>query len=786
MIPTLALGALLILGQQQPSGKPPEGIVIRELGLGFRSMTHIPNIRIPADAPPGPPTVGRVDTWMPFRITLENFGPPAEGTLILRTSIPSLAGPDVVYRKRVSLPPRGRKRVSFPIQYRSTVPLELAFERDGGGTIPLGGASSVALPPPRTIAVTASLMLVATKSGGRFSHFLARTRSGRLSQERFVVPVSPSDLPENPIAYDGVDAVALDDLPVRSLSDGQFRALRQFVARGGTLVLSILRQMNGLERSGLRDVLPGVPAEARNLAEVRALHVATGTECALDRPRAMTLFEPRAGARAWDDSVPVVIHRPFERGCVVNCGFPLSAPFLERWPGASRFMGILLDFEKTGGIPLPGGYAASELRRPMAVALKESMVRSIPPFRVVLGLMVAYGAVIVLVPYALFRRLRRLEWSWALVFLFALGGSWAVYALGLDYQREDSAAYRVSVIEGGAEPGPHVRHNFWSLFTVRGNDLDLSFEDPSTVPFPLAGDPTLRGVRTGTKMTVSYDGARIRGLRTYTQDSTLFETTDTQNLPARIRCEVRSDAPDLSIIVRPDPGFPFDTGWIVRGADIGEVGPQTDGESVVNVPNTSIRQVTEKLRAGGDPFFERAALTLLAYASRRSAETGRPLLLYAYEGAPSLLNSDLPERGADFGILDLSGASPPWGFEATWLLRELSASGPDGAGDPLPHSPEGVEVSMVLANLPPDFRPRDLRFSGTESFVLQIYDRLGDTWKPIPGHPWITAPDRYVYRSPLGPAYARLLVRNRVENTWTSQSPLNRIHVVSSLERSDP
>src|SRR6185503_20308028 len=166
---------------------------------------------------------------------------------------------------------------------------------------------------------------------------------------------------------------------------------------------------------------------------------------------------------------------------------------------------------------------SSALRTEMARALKESMVRSIPPFKTVLWLMAGYGAVIAFLPYAIFRRINRLEWSWAAVFVLAAGGAGVVYGVGQSYLRKDSAAYRVGVIDGGSEAGIHLRHNFWSLFTASGDRLDLSFEDVSTVPYVLGRELKLRGTTDEETLTVCYDELRLTDLRTYSQDSTLFE-----------------------------------------------------------------------------------------------------------------------------------------------------------------------------------------------------------------------------------------------------------------------
>lgn len=766
---------------------PPPGVQVVEAGTGFRSKTRLPNVPRTAAEPRGPPFFGRENMWMPFEAVLENTGPAVEGTLVLREKF-ALRG--LVYRKRISLPSRSRKRIAFPVLHSVSHPFLMSLEDDRGNSIALGGANSVELGLPHTCSVGSTLVIVATESTGNFAHFLRPTREGAYSEERFVVPVAAADLPANAIEYHGVNTVVLDDIALTTLSSEQQDALLQFTARGGVLVACLLRNAHQVAGSALEPALPGLPGSAQNLTEVRALGKATAGACALDAPLAMTTFKPRSGATAWDAEAPVIVHRAHGHGTVVACGFPLSARFLETWPEASRFMDTIAVASSGSVVPMPGEYEASSLRKNLAVALKSSMIRKLPPFKQILGLMAGYGVAIVILPIALTYKFRRLEWSWVAVFLIALAGSGVVYGVGQRYIRGESVAHRVSLVEGGTAAGPHVRHNFWSVFTARGERLDLAFEEPSSVPFHFGRELSLRGTSGDAEvLTIGYDEVRLSGLKTYTQDSTLFETTDLQRLPASFRVFARAgDQRTPSIVIAGDPGFPLHRGWIVFGDQVTEVKSFGSGEEVYAHPSTTLTQAKARLAAEEDLLYRRVAEALLDEARMESNARRAPLFLYQYEGDPALKGDVLAERGFDFGWTEVEGWQagenrPIW----TWQMRAATPTkSPDPYQDLL--TDKGVEYVLTL-KVPEGFRPADLGLSrqSNPTYRIDLYNVSTQSW--IAASNTHMSASAYTQTSPLGTSFVRVRFRidpNRVRDRyWESpETWVTTFRVESTIERS--
>lgn len=754
------LALLLLIGPG--STLSSEELTVQEVGLGFRAKGRLPNLQYYPDQRKLPTFMGRMDTWMPFQVTLKNTGPAVEGTLLLRESYTG-ASTLLEYRKHLSLPPGARKRITFPVFYRSVSPLELTFEDDRHGELRLGHDTTLLVPNPRTVAPVCSLVLVATESQENFAHFLRRRGPNAYAQKHYLVPVSPAQLPANAIEYHGVDALVLDDLPLEALGEPQTDAIAQFVARGGLLLVCLLRHSERLAGTRLETLLPALPTGLHNTSELASLERAVGIECRLDSPIAVTSFTLREGAEAWEEFSPVIAHRPFEQGLVVVCGFPLSAKFLSTWPGAPWLMDLLANFEARALIPLAGEGDLSGLRSDLALALKDSMIREIPPFAYVLGIMLVYCLLVGVVPYFAFRWLGRTEWAWACIVLIALIGSGAVYGLGLHYYREDSYAYRIGLIEGGGEEGFHLRHNFWSLFSAEGARLDLDFEESCTIPFPFGTELVLRGADTAQdSMTLSFDGARLQNLPTYTQDSTLFETTDTQMLEGQVALLA---GPLGRLALFCSPSMPVARAWVAHSGNVKEVrvsaGEQLAVEPLDAPYNPVVGLPGDVLEAEpGDRLLACSLQVLLKHIARVSLERSRPVLLYLHEGTPALTNRGIPEHCLDFGL----AVAPRWLDHAgprSWRLRRTTLP-PQGSYDEALYSEEGVEFAAYL-NLPQHHQLHNIRVSwGRERrygpATVEVFDWKAGAWSGVTSNRNYGI-EGFVHVTPLRSAHARLRVR---------------------------
>jgi hypothetical protein len=351
----------------------------------------------------------------------------------------------------------------------------------------------------------------------------------------------------------------------------------------------------------------------------------------------------------------------------------------------------------------------------------------------------------------------------------ALAACGVVYGVGVKYLRTESIACRLTLVEGGGAPGPHVRHNFWCLFSADGGAVDLGFEEASAVPYPFGRTLGLRGAGSAAEpLRVSYDPDRqVRSFPTYAQDSVLFETTDSVALPGRIVFHVQKDPSDtLKGRVDVDEAFPLRDAWIVDGPRIMPVRP---GPFEIRLgPGRPEAKGTLLERQG----FEAVTRALNA------ADIRQPVLLYRYEGAPSLTNSDIREDAIHFGIVEPSDWTDPAPGEAAW--RGVIYLPPENPAAP---TRRDFEFTLRTRDIPVDREPESLmleipRYGGLSRGKFELFDRRAEVWKSyVPG----MKIDRFVSRSPFGglALKARYLSSNEFEmdEAYSERGGISELHI---------
>ncbi|GEM_PF-1760675 len=103
-----------------------------------------------------------------------------------------------------------------------------------------------------------------------------RNRRGYMPQHPTVRPVviAPEEMPRDFVSYDPIDVVVINDAPLNQLNEDQSRALKNWVASGGMLVVTGGADLTGLRTSGLDALLP---VDAQGSSAVAALTELTDT-----------------------------------------------------------------------------------------------------------------------------------------------------------------------------------------------------------------------------------------------------------------------------------------------------------------------------------------------------------------------------------------------------------------------------------------------------------------------------------------------------------------------------
>src|SRR5262245_17916044 len=303
-----------------------------------------------------------VGSWVPFRISISNQGPPISARLIVHCESSPNPNPQVrEYVKEVQLATGSRQlheiaaflnsgerpivRIQADDQVITETPINV--ERSYGlsdqlqiavvdtDSTALNNISSAEIirAPNRTPfkSVTRGLPTQAPStdpstqipSPPSFSQG-PQGRRGRpgpsFGQPIFVAHptvIAADDLPREFISYDQLDAVVIGDAPLNQLSEEQGRALRLWVASGGLLVVTGAADIAGLRLLGFAPILPvnyGATATDMVLSELTEIY---GSFDSADRPTIRTAnLEVGARALIGSEDRPIVAEKSYGSGLV--------------------------------------------------------------------------------------------------------------------------------------------------------------------------------------------------------------------------------------------------------------------------------------------------------------------------------------------------------------------------------------------------------------------------------------------------------------------------------------
>ena len=299
-------------------------------------------------------------SWVPFRISLSNQGPPISGRLIVHCESSPNPAPQVrEYVKEIQLPTGTRQlheiaaflnsgespivrlqsddrvvaetRVSVERSYMLSDQLMIAvLDTDSTAlnnisaaevirvsnrspftsAAPVGG--QLQIPDPQT-------PVPVQPSSGQAQ------RRGRVGGPSFGRPVpmahptviAAEDLPREFISYDQLDVVVVGDAPLNQLAEEQARALRLWVASGGLLIVTGAADIAGLRGIELESIMPVEALSTITTESLPELTEVYGSFSSADRLALMTArLKPDAKALLGGNDKPIVAEKSYGSGLV--------------------------------------------------------------------------------------------------------------------------------------------------------------------------------------------------------------------------------------------------------------------------------------------------------------------------------------------------------------------------------------------------------------------------------------------------------------------------------------
>ena len=301
-------------------------------------------------------------SWVPFRISLANQGPPITGRLIVHCESSPSPNPQVrEYVKEIQVPTGSRQfheiaaflnsgespLVRVESSDRVVAETRITVERSYGISDQL---EIVVLDTDSTaLNNISSAEVIRTPNRSPFSS----ARPGVTQQPqvdplsmvpvpppsaqgppnrrgRFVGPsvgrpiflahptvVAAEDLPVEFISYDQLDAVVIGDSPLNQLAEEQAHALKLWVASGGLLIVTGAADFAGLRAVGLESIIPVDPEATATSASLPELSEVYGRFDSADRLAMMTAkLKPGARLLLGADDKPIVAERSYGSGLV--------------------------------------------------------------------------------------------------------------------------------------------------------------------------------------------------------------------------------------------------------------------------------------------------------------------------------------------------------------------------------------------------------------------------------------------------------------------------------------
>ena len=454
----------------------------------------------------------RLEKWNQIIVRLQNSGQPMTGTLGVRVWRGSEMRGDLhvtSFTQTVSLSERARKRYQFTVPVTSiSRPIEVFLRRDEvvlkRQNIDLRTALSA---EQIVLGLTRDLSL----------DFLATL----LPTHTRIVYLRQDELPLHWYGYDSVSAVVLKGLSLQALSEAQAKALRQWIAGGGTLIVASDSRYALLTEPRLQALLPVQVLGVQQREGLPELEARYGVPLQPAPLIAMQARLARGEVLVGSPEAPLLAQRAFGSGRVVFLAVDYATKPLAGWRGNQALWNDMLQpAERIDFSRVFAELGLLDERHPAVEILSRPVL--LYPSHVMLGVfLIAFcGALSGLFWFIRRRRLRPAAAGVAVtltLLVFIVSGCALLVrhslhhpALAFDlttlevlpgtgYSRL-SGAVGVFSVHGGRytlplqHPGTMLRHTFTRGTGLAGEALEVAAGDPTAVRHIDLGPWTLRAL----------------------------------------------------------------------------------------------------------------------------------------------------------------------------------------------------------------------------------------------------------------------------------------------------
>lgn len=778
---------------------------------------HVPDAQdstIALSVEPAYGGVYRPRSWLPVRVALENRGPDRQ----VEVQIGARDGTQ--YAVALDLPNSSRKLALVYVYIpTSTQRLQVRLLSDGSEI----HSDAVRLQPAPAL----SRIVGVIAGPGPAPRLPARLPSG---PTLVTVPLTLDDLPERAEGLSSFDALVLDDVAGADLGPAQRTALREWVLRGGQVIVgggpNTDRTLAALPQSLRPAAIAGtaaVPVATLFGPDAGTAELPIVTFLPLsDADGRLPYALPTTGLSA---DQPLAIEQTYGRGAVSLIAMPLAHPAVLSWVDLPRFWDDLIHVSNA----LPSGFAPDGMSLDtfvdgnLAGTLTGLPALAFPPL-LTLGLLL--GLYIVLVgpgTYLVLRRLDRQSLGWVVVPVLTLCFAGVTYGLGHAQRGGDVLVNQVTLVEhlGGDEQAARIR-SFAGVFSPANTDYRLLLSTSPDTPQPLLRPISVQGpwdtgaaAMGGVFVQEAPTGAQVRGFNV-AQWSMRAVTADSISSYAGLSATITVAGENLRGEVINRSGRPIEDVALIQGDLVLRLGTLQPGERRTGelkrrasapppggMPLSYIlygEQIDVNSKAGGQPLPPelqlRVRLLDAIFAYGPIPQSGQPLLI-AWSRDPSLqvqpedLRAELQHMALITAAPRIMVADGTVALGRGWLAPTISGGpqssfcyGSIGAGVTI-----GADPVMMQFQLPRDLyglRTDELTLvTGTDGpwlpeQVVELYDWRSGAWvaQPAAGNA-LTVDQSDAYVSSHGQVRVRL-------STTLEQPHFNCVYVDIQLKGTMP
>jgi hypothetical protein len=524
----------------------------------------------------------RLEKWNLVTVHLFNAGVPLEGTLGVRVWRGSEFRQDrhvATFTQVITLPQRARKRFAFTVPITSiSHPVEVFLQQHN---------NIIAQQQLDLHEALSAEHVILGLSRDLGLDFLATN----FEQHTRIAYLPPQELPQLWSGYDSVSAMVVKGVSLQSLTDKQATALRQWLARGGTLVVAGDSQYALLQEPRVRTLLP---VEVLGVQQLEGL-AAFAERYNMPLP-ATPLLAVQSRLRSGQVVVgtaeaPLLAERSFGKGRVVFLAVDYAAQPLAGWPGnTALWRDILRPAEQIDFGRVFAELGLLDESHPIIKVLRRPVLAF--PSHLTLSLMLlVYCGGLGLLFWRMGKRQARPWRYWVGVVGLILGATVGAYAVFPEQGLQRSALLMdLTTAEVLPDTDYAQVHGYLGLFSTRGGRYTLDVQPPESI----LRHTFSRGVgKAGEAIEIT--AAASMSMRGIALEPWALRVFNTEGIaPAPLRIEAWGHAGGVTLLVKNHGPLPIQGAAVVYQGRLFGLGVVAPGEEVFEDLYTTLQPVESR------------------------------------------------------------------------------------------------------------------------------------------------------------------------------------------------